>query len=39
LQLPGESEAHVFFEYREGIAGASDVVVTTRDQPAYEVCG
>lgn len=39
LRLPGESEAHVFFEYREGIAGASDVVVTTRDQPAYEVCG
>lgn len=39
LKIPGDSEAHVFFEYREGVPGASDVVVTIGEQPSYEVCG
>ncbi|MDQ0647940.1 hypothetical protein QFZ53_002136 [Microbacterium natoriense] len=39
LKVPGDAEAHIFFEYREGAAGASDVVVTIGEQPSYEVCG
>lgn len=39
IMLEGESDAHVFFEFREGESAASDVVVTTRSEPSYEVCG
>lgn len=39
LKLPGEGQVHVFFEFREGATGASDVVVTVGEQPSYEVCG
>lgn len=39
IMLPGDGDAHVFFEYREGVDAASDVVVTTRSEPSYEVCG
>ncbi|WP_311243326.1 hypothetical protein [Microbacterium sp. WCS2018Hpa-23] len=39
LMLPGDDAAHVFFEFREGADVASDIVVTTRDEPSYEVCG
>lgn len=39
LRLASSGEAHIFFEYREGVVGASDVAVTTAEQPAYEVCG
>lgn len=39
VMLSGNGDAHVFFEFREGADVASDVVVTTRDQPSYEVCG
>ncbi len=39
LMLPGDGAAHVFFEFREGSDVASDVVVTTRTSPSYEVCG
>ncbi|MGJ0387888.1 hypothetical protein [Microbacterium sp. CGR1] len=39
LRLAGDGAAHVFFEFRDGADVASDVVVTTRDEPSYEVCG
>lgn len=39
VMLAGDGDAHVFFEFRGGADAASDVVVTTRDQPSYEVCG
>lgn len=39
IRLAGTGQAHVFFEYREGIDAASDVVVTTGAEPSYEVCG
>lgn len=39
LMLPGDGDAHVFFEFREGSDTASDVTVTTRSEPSYEVCG
>lgn len=39
LMLAGDGAAHVFFEFREGADVASDVVVTSGDQPSYEVCG
>ncbi len=39
LELPSDGPAHVFFEFREGETTASDVVVTTRSEPSYEVCG
>ncbi|GAT72817.1 3-phosphoshikimate 1-carboxyvinyltransferase [Microbacterium sp. HM58-2] len=39
IMLPGDDEAHVFFEFREGVVTASDVTVTTRSEPSYEVCG
>ncbi|MBO0979588.1 hypothetical protein [Microbacterium sp. SD291] len=39
IMLDGDAEAHVFFEFREGESAASDVTVTTRSEPSYEVCG
>lgn len=39
LKIPSDGDAHIFFEYREGVDGASDVAVTTAEQPSYEVCG
>jgi hypothetical protein len=39
VKLPGKAAGHVFFQYREGAAGAWAVTVTTRDEPSYEVCG
>jgi hypothetical protein len=39
VKVPSDSDAHIFFDYREDVVGASDVVVTTGDQPSYEVCG
>ncbi|OAN43464.1 hypothetical protein [Microbacterium sp. H83] len=39
IMVPGDGEAHIFFEFRDGADVASDVVVTTRAEPAYEVCG
>ncbi|MFK3679454.1 hypothetical protein ACI2IP_17165 [Microbacterium sp. NPDC090218] len=39
LMLPGDADAHVFFEFREGGDAAWDVTVTTGAEPSYEVCG
>ncbi|MBO9626460.1 MAG: hypothetical protein J7484_08815 [Microbacterium sp.] len=39
IKLAGTGDAHVFFEYREGLDAASDVVVTIGAEPSYEVCG
>lgn len=39
FMVPGSGEAHVFFGIREGAPTVSDVRVTTRSEPAYEVCG
>lgn len=39
LMVPGTGEAHVFFGVREGDSAVSDVRVTTRSEPSYEVCG
>ena len=39
IRLAETAEAHVFFEFREGMDVASDIVVTTRSEPSYEVCG
>lgn len=39
IRLPGDGDAHVFFDFREGETVANDVVVTTMSQPSYEVCG
>lgn len=39
LMVPGADPAHVFFEFREGTDVASSLVVTTRSEPSYEVCG
>ena len=39
IRLAGDGEAHVFFEFREGADAASDVTVTVRSEPSYEVCG
>lgn len=39
IRLAGDGEAHVFFEFRDGVAGASSVAVTIGDEPSYEVCG
>ena len=39
MRLASETEGHVFFAFREGEDVASSVVVTTRSEPSYEVCG
>ncbi|MFS0893448.1 hypothetical protein [Microbacterium sp. 179-I 3D3 NHS] len=39
IRLPGDADGRVFFEFREGETTASSVVVTTHEQPSYEVCG
>lgn len=39
IRLAGDGEAHVFFEFREGVTGASSVAVTIGEEPSYEVCG
>ncbi|PCE14721.1 hypothetical protein AUC47_15960 [Microbacterium sp. SZ1] len=39
LMVPGADPAHVFFAFPEGVDAASSVVVTTRSEPSYEVCG
>ncbi len=39
LRLAGDADGHVFFQFREGETIANSVVVTTRDEPSYEVCG
>lgn len=39
VRLAGDEAGHVFFQFREGEDVANSVVVTTRDEPSYEVCG
>lgn len=39
IMVPGDAEAHVFFEFREDSDTAWDITVTTRSEPSYEVCG
>ncbi|MEV4774474.1 hypothetical protein [Microbacterium sp. LWH12-1.2] len=39
IRLAGDGEAHVFFEFRDGVTGASSVAVTIGEEPSYEVCG
>ena len=39
VRLPGDAEGHVFFQFREGEDMASSIVVTSREEPSYEVCG
>ncbi|KJQ53124.1 hypothetical protein [Microbacterium sp. SA39] len=39
VRLASEADGRVFFQFREGGDVTSSVVVTTRDQPSYEVCG
>ncbi len=39
MRLAGDAAGHVFFQFREGEDVANSVVVTTRDEPSYEVCG
>lgn len=39
IMLPSETDAHVFFAFREGADTAWDVTVTTGAEPSYEACG
>lgn len=39
MRLPGDADGHVFFQFRDGEDQASNVTVTSRDAPSYEVCG
>ena len=39
IKLPGDTDAHVFFAFRENSDTAWDIRVTTGSEPSYEVCG